>query len=138
MTADEVRAVGDGRLQESSATPSGKCHSFVDTTYNSGPAAGMVLILSRESGYRVIGIRVPIYGQTTRGVGFGNEKEAARKAYQGEVATEFFSQRGREMLVKDNKSENYIGFSIDQDDRTIVGIAIGEREFASGFEICVG
>jgi len=136
MTADEVRAIAGGQLGEEPAEVSGVCHQFIDTRYNSDPGDGMIILLTRDVGYRVVGIRPPIYAKTSRGIGFGHDKDEIRRAYPNETITESSSQVGTEILVKDNGSDNYIGFTVGSDLHTVVGIHIGTHDFAANYELC--
>lgn len=137
MSADEVRKAGDS-LAEGPADPAAPCHFFTDPRAKTRPGQGLSIQFTKEGGDHVTGIEPPDYTATTRGLAFGKDKAEIFRAYADEEVTEDYFESGKIVLVKDNESGNYLGFSLGPDEKTITSIRIGTKEFAAAFETCVG
>lgn len=136
MTADEVRVAAQGKLTEQKLGGIGDCRFFTDPASTASPEDRVGLMLPRSAGYHLVGIELPIYARTTRGIGYGSEVAEVRSAYAGQPIEETESQAGTELLVKGDGPDNYFGFSVR--DQHIVAVRTGIHDFAANYELCSG
>lgn len=136
MTAGDVRAAAHGALTEQTLGGIDNCLFFTDPNSTSNPEDRIGLMLPRTAGYHVVGIDMPIYARTTRGIGYGSAVADVRAAYAGQPIAETESQVGTELLVKAEGQDSYLGFSIR--DQHVVAARTGTHDFAANYELCSG
>jgi len=137
MTAEEVLGVRQNDLVGTPSTSwNSVCRGFVAANFTSQPADTLSVLLTKKTGFRVEGIRLPSYARTTRGVRFGVDRNEIYRLYADGEITESTSQVGTEILVKNRKSGQYLGFTVGRDGHTIVAVRTGSHDFAANYELC--
>lgn len=86
MSADEVREIAHGELTEPPSVDGvaggpAPCQSFVDSDANAHPADRLALLLLRDAGFRVVGIKVPLHSRTTTDISCGSDPAEITTAY---------------------------------------------------------
>lgn len=134
MTLTEVRKANAGKLKES--TRGNGCVSFIDTDATADLAGALQLLVIRDHGDRLVGIRAPIVARTAKDIGIGSTHADITAAYSGVSVTDTESQAGPVVLVQKPGTDDYLGFPLDGD--SVTATLIGTHDFAAGYELCSG
>ncbi|WP_410676780.1 hypothetical protein [Amycolatopsis sp. cmx-4-68] len=109
---------------------------FVDTDSTSDMAGALQLLVTPDNGGHLVGIRAPLVARTAKGVGIGSTHAEIVAAYREFPLIDTQAQMGLVALVQKPGTEDYLGFTFDG--ASVTAIAIGNHDFAAGYELCSG